>query len=62
MAPTFCKFCGRKVTHGHSSCPECTRYCHTKYPIASSPSTSWHKEPCTSCKHNPYNKKPGGAV
>lgn len=55
-----CKFCGAVVNSGHTSCRECTAYCMTKCEIASSTEISWHKEPCTSCEHNPYNRKPGG--
>lgn len=62
-----CKFCGKAFTsekytaptHGSRSCGECTRYCMTKCKIASSTTTSWHREPCTLCEHNPYKRRYG---
>jgi hypothetical protein len=52
---SVCKFCGDKLNgRGEwSACPKCGRYCMDKCPIASS-GVTWHKEPCISCKHNPY--------
>ena len=56
MSISRCKFCGSVVNTGHASCKECTQYCMTKCKIASNTTTSWHKEPCTKCAHNPYIK------
>lgn len=50
-----CKFCGKRInTSGTENCTECTRYCMSKCQTALNTSTSWHSEPCVSCKHNPY--------
>lgn len=55
-----CKFCGKKISttsflsKNDYSCGECSSYCMTKCPTASSTSASWHKDPCVSCEHNPY--------
>lgn len=55
-----CKFCGNDVHIEHYlhkneySCGKCSEYCMKYCEIASKCDTSWHKEPCTSCEHNPY--------
>lgn len=62
MKNKVCKFCGKELfierykgdENREHSCGECERYCMTKCAIASNTRTSWHKEPCVSCKHNPY--------
>lgn len=60
----FCKFCGKEIHNGkylnnrkEGSCGECGSYCMKKCEKASNTSMSWHKEPCVSCKHNPYRIK-----
>ncbi len=51
----FCKFCGKPInSSGTESCTDCTRYCMSKCKEALNTNTSWHSEPCVSCKHNPY--------
>ena len=58
-----CKFCGKKVSsekylsNPSRYCGECSSYCMKQCPKASLCSTSWHKEPCVSCEHNPYRIK-----
>lgn len=56
-----CKFCGKEITtekylnpESEKSCGKCTQYCMRECEIAKSTTTSWHKEPCTECEHNPY--------
>lgn len=50
-----CKFCGGPLNgRGEwAACPMCAKYCNIKCLIASS-GVTWHKEPCVSCEHNPY--------
>ncbi len=58
---TRCKFCGKKINGTHyltpveqHSCAECGSHCMKQCPEAAKCGTSWHKEPCVSCTHNPY--------
>lgn len=53
----ICKFCGKEkigLTSECSYCQTCGQYCLHKCKIASSTQASWHREPCISCKYNPY--------
>ena len=59
----ICKLCGAAIkntaTYLNSdgrkyTCGECGSYCMNKCEIASRTTTSWHREPCVSCEHNPY--------
>ncbi len=61
-----CKFCGKEFSapefivlkyDNNRSCGECTTYCMRECEIAGRTTMSWHKEPCVSCKHNPYRSK-----
>lgn len=54
-----CKFCGGEVSKYAmgETCGKCTAYCNQKCKKASTPGMSWHREPCISCKHNPYHLK-----
>lgn len=56
-----CKFCGKPINvlkwigdDREYHCGECVRYCMDKCELALNSNTSWHKEPCLSCEHNPY--------
>lgn len=56
-----CKFCGKPINvlkwigdDREYHCGECVRYCMDKCELALNTNTSWHKEPCVSCEHNPY--------
>lgn len=55
-----CKFCGKAFSSAHYigkkdySCRECVVHCMTMCTTANVTTTSWHKEPCISCKLNPY--------
>lgn len=57
----YCKFCGKQVNamkwlnnDREYTCSECTHYCMNNCKNALNTNTSWHTEPCLSCKHNPY--------
>lgn len=56
-----CKFCGKEFNVAYYigkkmyTCGECSSYCMKHCEIASCTTTSWHKEPCVSCEHNPYH-------
>ena len=58
-----CKFCGNPVSiqkftgdeDREYDCGKCSQYCMQKCKEALKTTTSWHKEPCVSCKHNPYS-------
>lgn len=58
-----CKFCGRDIhvekylSKSEYSCGKCSEHCMKNCKLASSCSTSWHKEPCVSCDKNPYRIK-----
>ena len=62
MAKHLCKFCGKEfnsayfLTESEHSCGECSSYCMKNCEIAKNTRSSWHKESCVSCKHNPYRK------
>lgn len=56
-----CKFCGKPINvlkwigdDREYHCGECVCYCMDKCELALNSNTSWHKEPCVSCEHNPY--------
>ena len=55
-----CKFCGREIhvekylTKREYSCGKCSEFCMKSCDKAKLCGTSWHKEPCISCVHNPY--------
>lgn len=58
-----CKFCGKEFKAAYyiskkvHTCGECSSYCMKQCEIASCTTTSWHKEPCVSCEHNPYHMR-----
>jgi hypothetical protein len=66
-----CKFCGGEVQteryltakEADVTCGKCTSYCTKKCDLGKSGKVQgWHFEPCLSCEHNPYNKKPRGGI
>lgn len=56
----ICKFCGKEFSAAYYigkkdyTCGKCSAFCMKECPTASQTTTSWHKEPCISCEHNPY--------
>lgn len=50
-----CKFCGGDLNGRGEwrACTTCGKYCMTKCAGAGDGRT-WHKGPCISCAHNPY--------
>ena len=59
----ICKLCGAPISNTanylHSeereyTCGNCGSYCMNNCEIANKTTTSWHREPCVSCKYNPY--------
>ncbi len=59
-----CKLCGAEIhnienyvhsEHKGYTCGDCGSYCMKKCKLPAISLPSWHREPCVSCKHNPYH-------